>query len=445
MLPLMIAAGVAIAVALVKGGAPVEHSGTQLPVRAVEVIEAAVIPFRSQVTAFGTVEPSILLEGKAEVSGRLSFVHPQLKRGGSINADTVVARIDPADYEVSLRQTEADLAANRQALLQLEEEEKSARRSLRLARENLSFGNKEYARLKEVWEKNLVSRSTLDAEQQKVIQLRQRVEELQGQINSFASRRDSVKAQIRKAEQQVKGQVTNLGRTEIVMPFNARIGQVLVEQNEFVSVGATLFEALDVNGIEIDAQIPVRKMSSLVGHVAANATPAFSVLNINEILGQLNLRAKVKLVGGRPGAVWEATVLRISESVDPTRRTLGLVVAVDDPYGKIIPGQRPPLMKGMYTSVHLATPVWQAMVLPRKALHDGRIYLVDDEDRLLIRKPEINFTQGELVVLGGGIEEGARVIVTDVYPVIEGMPLQPQVSAVAAERLRAQALGEIGP
>jgi multidrug efflux pump subunit AcrA (membrane-fusion protein) len=448
MLPLVILAGLAIAFALVKRGAPVEHAGSQLPVKAVEVIAASTIPFRSQVTAYGTVEPAILLEAKAEVSGRLSYLHPKLKRGGSITADTVVARIDPADYEVSLRQTEADLAANRQSLLQLEEEEKSARRSLKLARQNLSYGNKEYARIEEVWEKKLVSRSTLDAERQKVIQLEQRVEELQGQINSFSSRRDSIKAQIRKVQQQVKGQQTNLGRTEIVMPFNARIGQVYVEQKEFVRVGDTLFEALDINGVEIDAQIPVRDMSALVGHAHTPITPAvnFSIPGIiTQMVEQLNLQVKVRLVGGRPGAVWDAEVIRLSAAVDPVRRTLGLVVAVDDPYGKIIPGQRPPLMKGMYTSVHLATPVWTAMVLPRRAVHDGRAYLADSDNRLIIRELDIQFSQGELVVLNGGLDEGDRVVITDLYPVIEGMPLEPQLSEDSAADLRRQALGEVGP
>jgi multidrug efflux pump subunit AcrA (membrane-fusion protein) len=49
-------------------------------------------------------------------------------------------------------------------------------------------------------------------------------------------------------------------------------------------------------------------------------------------------------VSGLPGAVWEARVLRISEAIDATRQTLGIVVGVDNPYQKIIPGVRPPLL-----------------------------------------------------------------------------------------------------
>jgi multidrug efflux pump subunit AcrA (membrane-fusion protein) len=443
MLPLLLVLAVLIAALLVRGRAPLEHAGTSLPSKVVEFIEVGELTFRSTVTAYGTVEPSIMLEGRAEVAGKISYLHPDLKQGGSISADTVVARIDPADYEVSLRQTEADLAANEQSLLQLEEEEKTARRSLVLANRNLEYGRKELARIKEIFQRNLVSRSTFEAEQQRVIQYEQQVEELQGQINSFASRKDSVKAQIRRAEQQVKGQQTNLGRTEIRLPFNARIGEVYVEKGEFVSVGGTLFQALDVNGVEIDAQLPALHMSALLANVDPVALSPMNMLSVADLLRDLGLTATVRLVGGRSRATWEASVLRISEAVDPIRRTIGLVVGVDNPYGKIIVGSRPPLLKGMFTAVRIATPPRDALVVPRGAVHEGRVYLVDENQRLEIRELDIDFRQGDLVRVRGGLEPGDRLIVTDLYPVIEGMPLQPIAAPDAQERLRELALGEV--
>ncbi len=141
----------------------------------------------------------------------------------------------------------------------------------------------------------------------------------------------SVNAQIKRSEQQVKGQQTTLGRTAIDIPFAARIGEVAIESGEFVRVGDTLFEALDVNGVEISAQLPVMHMRPLVSHLDRFADDGQPAGNIQTILQSLNLTAQVRLVGGPSLAVWEARVLRFGESIDPTRRTVSIVIGVDNP------------------------------------------------------------------------------------------------------------------
>ena len=136
-------------------------------------------------------------------------------------------------------------------------------------------------------------------------------------------------------------------------------------------------------------------------------------------------------------------MLRISEAIDATRQTLGIVVGVDNPYQKIIPGIRPPLLKGMYTAVDLLAPIQAALVVPRKAVHEGRVYIANDEDRLEIRPIEIRLIQGDLVVIRSGIEIDERIIVTDLTPVIEDMPLQVSTAKQAEAELRRSAAGEI--
>jgi multidrug efflux pump subunit AcrA (membrane-fusion protein) len=205
-----------------------------------------------------------------------------------------------------------------------------------------------------------------------------------------------------------------------------------------------LFEAIDLKGVEIIAQLPLSSMRNLVSHLEGHASKMREFVQtggrINESLG---LSARVRLVSGLPGAVWEARVLRISEAIDATRQTLGIVVGVDNPYQKIIPGRRPPLLKGMYTAVDLFAPVQTALVVPRKAIHEGRVYIANAEDRLVIRPVEINLVQGDLVVIRSGIEIDERVIVTDLTPVIEGMPLQVSTAEKVEAELRWSAAGEI--
>jgi len=434
--------GVLVAIALVKGRAPLEHAGTEMPRKSVEIIKAKPIPFSAKVTAYGNVEPTVTLKTLAEVSGKISYMHPDLKQGNSIAAGTVVARIDPQDYEVTLKQTQADLAGNKSSLKQLQVEQQTTRRSLELAQKNLKVGKKELKRIQEIWERKLIARSTLDAEEQKVIQLRQQVSELQGQLNTYASRKATVQAQIIRAEEQVKGQTTTLGRTEITLPFSARIGAVSIDKGQFVNVGTTLFEALDINGVEINAQLPILHMRSLVSHLEGTTLDSPTMGNTQALLTRLNLSARVTLVGDMPDAWWDAKVLRFSESIDPTRRTLGIVVGVDRPYEKVIPGQRPPLLKGMFTAVELYAPIREALVIPRKAIHHGRVYVASKDKRLQIKAIDIQQQQGDLVVIRSGLEEGEQIIINDLVPVIEGMPLAPIHASDYEKALAKRASGE---
>lgn len=442
---LFIAIGLAIVIAivLVKSKSDMQHTAEEMPSKAVETITASKIPFRTRITAYGNVEPAITLNSMAEVSGKISYLHPNLKAGETIPAGTLVVRIDAQDYTVGLKQTEADLNASRSSLKELAEEEKSSRRSLILAKKNLEVGEAEYERIKQVWEQRVISKSSLDAEEQKVIQLRQQIEELQGKINGYESRRQSVEAQIARAEQEVKNRQTILGRTEITLPFDARIGAVSIDKNEFVAVGSLLFEAIDLKGVEINAHLPIDSMRKLVTHLKDMPQINQQIMQAGgRINDRLGLTARVRLVNDMPGAVWAAKVLRLSEGIDPTRQTLGVVVGVDNPYKKIIPGVRPPLLKGMYTAVDLYAPSRSAMVIPRKAVHQGRVYIADADDRLTIRDVNIQLIQSDLVVIDDGIEEGERVIITDLIPVIEGMPLQVSAADGFAKEMKQRAAGQ---
>ena len=141
-LPILIALSIGAVVFKLKSTAPVEHSSNQYPVKIVEVITVSELPFRSRAVAYGHVEPSVVLKAKAEVSGKISYVHPDLKKGASLSQGTVVLRIEPTSFEFSLKQSVAALSSSRSSLDQLEAEEKSTLRLLSIAQENLEVGAK---------------------------------------------------------------------------------------------------------------------------------------------------------------------------------------------------------------------------------------------------------------------------------------------------------------
>jgi multidrug efflux pump subunit AcrA (membrane-fusion protein) len=434
---LMVAIGVAGMMLLKMNKKKTEHQDKGMEPKLVDVMTVEKKPFTATVTAYGNVQPAVSLQAKAEVSGKVTYVHPELKQGGAIPAGTVVVRIDPEDYQISLSQTQADLTASQSQLDQLKQEQTSTQRSLKLAKENLRLGEKELERIRSVAKKGLIAKSVLDGEEQKVIQLRQSVSDLQGQLNTYQSRIASANAQINRSRQQVKGQTTTLGRTEISIPFDARISSKSIEKGQFVSTGSTLFEAINTDGVEIQAELPIQHMQILVSALQGTNLDV-SPTHTEQAMQTLGLKARVKLVGGSDKAVWDARVARFAESVDPTRRTLSITVAVDNPYENVIVGERPPLLKGMYVAVDLYAPPYAAIVLPRRAVHEDRAFVVTD-NKLDIRPLDVQFKQGNIAVVRDGLEAGELVVVNDLIPVIEGMPLTPRPEPTATDADKAVA------
>ncbi len=439
-LPLIVGVAVAIVVIKVKSRAPIEHQPPTFPTRTVEVIPIEALPFRSRATAYGYVEPAILLKAKAEVSGKISYRHPDLKKGGSLPKGTLVIRIEPTTFEFTRDQSSAQLAASRSALQQLETEEASTRRSLTIARRNLAVGQKELDRLLTIWREKLIARASVDAEEQKVLQLRQQVEDLEGKLAAYASRKASILAEIKQARARLAQSQDTLGRTEVRLPFDARIGAVPIEEGEFVPAGATLFEALGTEAVEITAQLPTRQFRPLLLGLGEEIRNLQSPRHRQAMIEKMQLETTVRLVSQPRQQSWRGQLQRISESIDPIRDTIGLTVRVDHPYENVIPGIRPPLLKGMYVAVELLAPVREAWVLPRKALHQGRVYIATNDDRLEIRPVTIEHKQGNLIIVSSGLAAGERVIINDVIPVIDGLPLKPITATAAAREVAREAM-----
>lgn len=436
---LIVGLAVALVVYKVKSGAPIEHSRTGLPAVSVQVLDLQTLPFRPRATAYGHVEPTVFLNAKSEVSGKVIYVHPDLKKGGVVAPGTVVLRIEPTTFELTLNQSQSALEASQSSLVQLDVEEQSTRRQLSIAKENLKVGEAEFARIKSIFDRKLIAKSAVDAEEQKVLSLRKQLEDVQGKAAAFQSRRASLQAQMDQSLSQVSQSQDTLGRTEVKLPFAARIGEVSIEQGEFISLGSVLFEALGMESVEISAELPTSQFGPLISGLNLQANIEKDDDAIANAVAAMNMETTVRLVGwDNKASQWQGQLVRIGASVDPTRDTLELLIHVDKPYANIIPGVKPPLVKGMYTAVEIVAPIQQALLIPRKALHEGRVYVVDDEGKLAIKKADVAYRQGDLVVLResqSGLSAGDRIIISDVIPVIAGLPLLATPDEAAAYAL----------
>ena len=139
----------------------------------------------------------------------------------------------------------------------------------------------------------------------------------------------------------------------------------------------------------------------------------------------------------------QGKVVRISDTVDPKTRTIGAIVAIDNPYKQAVPGVRPPLIKGMFVEVEIRARALQSeIVIPRSSLRSHQVMVITKDNRLGFRKVHTKLIQGDFVVIASGLQVGEKIIVSDLSPAVEGMLLRPQNDAAVLARLKQMVLAK---
>lgn len=115
---------------------------------------------------------------------------------------------------------------------------------------------------------------------------------------------------------------------------------------------------------------------------------------------------------------------RVSETVDANQATAGVILEIEQDYRELNPTSLPPLVNGMFVRAYIegqANPNW---VIPERALHGNKIYLMDEQNRLRIVPVTVLFRRDNQVVIDGELSHGQKLIVNDLLPAIEGMQLK---------------------
>lgn len=415
-----IALGIAVLVWAVSGKAPPTKSERGEPARKVRIVEAQKLDLVPNAEGYGVVKPAKVWTAVAQVGGQVVETHPQLHDGEILSSGAVLLRIDPVNYQLALAQAQAELAE-----IDVQAENISA--SLAIEQRNLKLTQRDLERKRQLKKQATVSQSTVDEAERTMLSIRTAVQNMNNTLALIPTQRRLLEAKISRAKR-------DLEHATIHAPFDMRVANLQVEVEQYVPVGQTLFEGDSVARVEVLAQVAFSSMRRLfIGRSMAD----MNLQRISENLAEfVSLRPLVRLDLGNHIAEWEAEFIRISDNVDAQTRTIGVVVAVDHPFEKIIPGFRPPLSKGMFVQVLLrgrAQP--ERIVVPRSAVRNEALYIADADNRLRHRPVRVLFNQGILSIIGEGIEPGDRVVVSDLVPAVSGMLLHTEVDQAMAEQL----------
>lgn len=423
-----VAVGAAVLFAVVQSRAPAERAEITERARAVRVLTVEPTAFVPSVTGYGTVSPPREWDAVAQVAGRVDYVHPELRPGELLPSGVEVIRISPVDYELAVREAVANLESAKTQLSELEVQTDNSEKSLEIERRSLELIRDDVERKRNLVARSAVSKATLDEAERSFLSQEAKVLELENSLRLNTVQIAAQKTQIDVNEARLATARLDLERTRIALPFEARVSELDVEETQFVAVGATLAAAYDIRTAEVAAQIPLRQFATFVRLATPEGLKVETALTPTNgsIIRQFGWHSIVRSTGGEPRATWEAEIVRMSETIDATTRTLGAVVSVPDPYRDLRPGVRPPLVKGMFVEVELEGPTLSGqIVVPRSAVTEGRVLVADDENRLRRRDVEVRAIQGDEALITGGLSAGERIVLSDLSPAIEGMLLEP--------------------
>ena len=229
------------------------------------------------ISANGTLNPVVLVNVGTQVSGTIKRLHADFN--STVKKGQVLAELDPALIEAQLRQDQANLAN---------------------AEANLKLAQAKDKRAKELFAQKFISQDAIDQAKQAL---------------------DSALAQVDLARAQVARSRTNQAYTVIRSPVDGVVVARNIDIGQTVAASfqtPTLFQiAGDLKAMQIDTSVA----EADIGKVKIGQVAKFGV----DTFGDKEFEAKVKQI-------------RLNPTVQQNVVTYDVVLVVDNPEGKLLPG-----------------------------------------------------------------------------------------------------------
>ncbi len=312
---------------------------------------------------------------KAEVAG---IVKPfGIDEGRHVRKDQTLVELDDAEYRLNLENAEASRLKVFSELLLEKRFNASSGGISEADREKIAGMEKEFTRVKELYEKGLISREKYE-ESQSAYEL---------MLIESGEKKDEVMAAAKgltQAEIGVKKARLELEKTRIRAPFPGIVFDIRVSPGEHVTVGQELLTLVNISRILVHARV----LESEIGKIKAGreVTLKFSAY---------------------PGKIFQGKVDAVSPVVDPEDKTCKVVITVDNPEESIKPG--------MHAEVEIAAEIHPGLLLiPQSAIlnRSGKKLVFVARDGLAKWEYiEVGLENEEFAEVIGNIEEGEPVIV----------------------------------
>jgi membrane fusion protein, multidrug efflux system len=322
--------------------------------------------FPVYLTGLGSVLAFNTVALKSRIDGQIMQVNFQ--EGQDVREGELLIQIDPRPYQVAL--------ATAQANLQRDEAQ-------------LQNAKVQYERMKALYAGGVIAKQDLDTQEASFGQY-------EGTIAADKAAIDSAKL--------------NLVYTRITSPINGRIGLRQVDIGNYVQASSTtpMVVITQMHPIAIVFTLPEDQLQA-VRQRMKQGTLEVNVYSRDD---------QTKLSTGK--------LLTIDNQIDPTTGTAKLKAVFENPDNNLWPNQ--------FVNVHLLLETRKdAITMPAAAIQRGPqgtfTYLVDSKNTVQMKPVQIALTQGNVVVVGSGVDPGDRVVTDGQEKLQAGTRVNPQAPA----------------
>jgi RND family efflux transporter MFP subunit len=343
----------------------------------VSVIQVEPQTIRINVHSQGIVTPRNEIDLIPEVSGKVIRLHPDFAAGGFFDRNDLLVSIDPRDYDVVIIQAQAQIA--------------EAKRQLAMEEAQADQAHNEWQALGD------------------------------GEPSALAMREPQLaeaRARLKAAEANLSLARLNRSRCELRAPFTGRLQSKNIGLGQFIQPGDKLARIYSTDVAEIRLPLATSQLGFLdlpLGE-EVNGSSRFQV----EASGRA---AKVTLTTEFAAKMqsWEGRVVRTEGSLDESTGVLYAVAEVQSPYQQ--KDKRPPLLSKLFVQAEIEGKAMPGVfVLPQLALNTAQeVLLVDDEQKLHIRRLDVLRNEPDRILVRGGLSTGDRIVTSGIQVPVEGM------------------------
>lgn len=345
----------------------------------------------------GTVVPFRRITLAAEVGARVKTKSPICRLGRFVKKGEVLFQLDATDFELEMQRLQALRDSEYSQQRELDQEVSNAKRTLELADEEVALQEKEIKRLESL-PSGLVSESELDqARRTRLASANQRLT-IQNQLQVLETRRTRIQLAEKLAAAQLAQAVVNVERTSVKSPIDGVIVAESVEEDSYVSKGATLCVIEDTQRVEVSCNLRTDQLLLVLDQNGGTGKEGASVVQSSSYeLPKTSVTVSYR-VPGRDDIeyAWMGHLSRYEGiGLDSKSRTVPVRITVDNPREVFRNGQKideesngglPALVNGMFVDLAIHTqPSRSFVLLPKLALLPGNQVLTFQIDSDLIR------------------------------------------------------------
>ncbi|MGQ0654046.1 MAG: efflux RND transporter periplasmic adaptor subunit [Betaproteobacteria bacterium] len=235
-------------------------------------------PIAAVVVASGTLNAVTTVQVGSQISGQVKDIYADFNT--PVKKGQVIARIDPATFELRVSQTRADLDAAESAVAVARAGQAAQQAELGRVRVALADAQRDFERKKTLVQKNFISPAELDKATSVLDSTREQLKAMQAQLQVSEAQVTSALAAVKQRESLLKQAQVDLERTIIRAPVDGTVILRNVDAGQTVAASLqapVLFTiAQDLRDMQVEAAIDEADVGRLrTGMPATFAVDAF--------------------------------------------------------------------------------------------------------------------------------------------------------------------------